>query len=161
MTDNQAMEIAEGPDWKALYMDAQARVVERDQRIHELSSRPTMDAYLAACRALHWHTAQLRANGIEPDPIEPDAPHYPPDGHVFSATPAAGDAEVERVRKAIEAVPYVWVAGGWDEVSGEDVVPTLREFFENTWQGENADAVFDTVARAAVDALKSCMTATA
>lgn len=48
---------------------------------------PTEDAYLRACRALHWHTAQLRALGVEPDPIAPDAPHYPPDDHVFTSAP--------------------------------------------------------------------------
>ena len=48
---------------------------------------PTEDAYLRVCRALHWHTAQLRAHGIEPDPIAPDAPHYPPDDHVFTSAP--------------------------------------------------------------------------
>jgi len=46
---------------------------------------PTQDAYMAACRALHWHTAQLRAHGIEPDAITPDAPHHPPEDHVFDS----------------------------------------------------------------------------
>lgn len=48
-----------------------------------LEQYPTEDAYLRACRALHWHTAQLRANGIEPLPIPEDAPQYPPDDYPF------------------------------------------------------------------------------
>lgn len=48
---------------------------------------PTEDAYLAACRALHWRTAELRAQGVEPCRLPPDAPHYPPDGYVFDHQP--------------------------------------------------------------------------
>lgn len=40
---------------------------------------PTEDAYLSACRANHWRTAQLRAHGIEPIRMPADASHYPPD----------------------------------------------------------------------------------
>lgn len=46
---------------------------------------PTEDAYMRACRALHWRNAQLRAHGIEPDQLANDAPHYPPEGHVFKS----------------------------------------------------------------------------
>lgn len=55
-------------------------------RVQELEGRPTEDAYMRACRALHWHTAQLRANGIEPATIAEGAPHYPPDD-AFPMTP--------------------------------------------------------------------------
>lgn len=45
---------------------------------------PTEEAYLAACRALHWRTAELRFHGIEPIQIPPDAPHEPPADFDFS-----------------------------------------------------------------------------
>jgi hypothetical protein len=44
---------------------------------------PTMDAFLRACRASHWRAAQLRANGIEPITIPPDAPQYAPEDYNF------------------------------------------------------------------------------
>ena len=46
---------------------------------------PTEDAYLRACRAGHWRTAQLRHHGIEPIQIPADASHYPPDDFDWSA----------------------------------------------------------------------------
>ena len=46
----------------------------------------TKDAYMRACRALHWRTAELRANGIEPIEIDTHAPHYPPVNFDFKAT---------------------------------------------------------------------------
>ena len=48
-----------------------------------LRAGPTMDAYLAVCRAHHWHRAQMRAAGIEPMKIEADYAHYPPDDFKF------------------------------------------------------------------------------
>lgn len=48
---------------------------------------------MAACRALHWRTAQLRAHGIEPDTIAPDAPHDPPADHVFDSVRNRGGGE--------------------------------------------------------------------
>lgn len=56
----------------------------------ELAARPTEDAYLATCRALHWRTAQLRAHGVEPIPLESDAPHYPPEDFDWAAAEARG-----------------------------------------------------------------------
>jgi hypothetical protein len=47
----------------------------------------TMDAYMAACRALAWRNAQLRAHDIEPlnlQLIDPLA-HDPPEGFDFIA----------------------------------------------------------------------------
>lgn len=44
---------------------------------------PTEDAYMSACRALHWRTAQLCANHIEPVRIPDGAPQYPPDDFDF------------------------------------------------------------------------------
>ena len=53
---------------------------------------PTEDAYMAACRALHWRTEELRQAGIEPLDLHkiggfwwPDGqmPHYPPDWFRF------------------------------------------------------------------------------
>lgn len=46
---------------------------------------PTEEAYLRACRANHWRTAQLRANGIEPLRLTDEHPHEPPVGYDFSA----------------------------------------------------------------------------
>lgn len=53
-----------------------------------LCGRPTEDSYMAACRALHWRVAELRAHGIEPIRIPMDAPHYPPEGYSFPAPQA-------------------------------------------------------------------------
>lgn len=49
------------------FTDAQGNVWER----------PTAWAYFAACRAQHWRTAQLKANGIIPRQIEADDPCHP------------------------------------------------------------------------------------
>lgn len=66
---------------------------------------PTMDAYLAVNRALHWRTEQLKQAGIEPAdlnkiaaslPMEqgkigmrfPELPHYPPEDFRFPITEA-------------------------------------------------------------------------
>lgn len=38
----------------------------------------TDDAYLRACRALNWRTAQLRAHGIEPLKLNDSHGHEPP-----------------------------------------------------------------------------------
>ena len=52
------------------------------------------------------------------------------------------------IRKAVEAMPYPWAFPG-----GPNVKPgTLREFFENTWQGHYADDVFQQTALVAADA---------
>ena len=50
-----------------------------------LCGRPTEDAYMAACRALHWRTAQLRYHGVEPLDLTkvPNLTHYPPDDFDF------------------------------------------------------------------------------
>lgn len=48
---------------------------------------PTEDAYLAACRALHWRTAELRAHGVEPVTLPQDVSHYPPDDYDFGVGP--------------------------------------------------------------------------
>jgi hypothetical protein len=61
------------PEW-----DEQAdRALKAEATIAQLKNRPTEDAYLRACRALHWRTAQLRANGIEPLLIKEDAAQCP------------------------------------------------------------------------------------
>lgn len=46
---------------------------------------PTPDAYMSACRALHWRTAQLRFHRIEPIQIPFNAPHEPPADFDFAA----------------------------------------------------------------------------
>lgn len=61
--------------WDLLGVDNQTACMDR---MRELVDRPTLDAYQAACRALHWRTAELRAHGIEPVAIPADAPHDPP-----------------------------------------------------------------------------------
>jgi len=53
----------------------------------------TMDSYMRAARALHWRTAQLRANGLEPLPLREDDPHEPPEDFDWEA------ATRERMRK--------------------------------------------------------------
>jgi hypothetical protein len=53
-----------------------------------LVERPTVDAWSAACRALHWRTAELRHHGIEPIRLPADAAHYPPEGYDFGHGPA-------------------------------------------------------------------------
>jgi hypothetical protein len=68
--------------------------------LKDLVQRASADAWLAACRALNWRTAQIRALGHEPVTLPPDAPHYPPDDYVF----AASDAALNRVRDALNGV---------------------------------------------------------
>jgi hypothetical protein len=53
-------------------------------RLSALHTGMSEDAYMSACRALHWRTAELRFHGIEPIQIPPDAPHEPPEGFDFS-----------------------------------------------------------------------------
>lgn len=43
-----------------------------------MASYPTEDAYMRACRALHWRNAQLRAHGIEPITLKSSDGHEPP-----------------------------------------------------------------------------------
>jgi hypothetical protein len=52
---------------------------------------PTEDAYMAAARAGHWRTAQLRAHGIEPLDLTKVAnlTQYPPDDFDWKAAEAA------------------------------------------------------------------------
>jgi hypothetical protein len=50
----------------------------------EGNSGPTDDAWISACRAIDWRTAELRFHGHEPISIPPDAPRYPPDDFDFS-----------------------------------------------------------------------------
>lgn len=57
---------------------------------------PTKDAYMCACRALHWREAQLRSLGAEPIQIAHDAPQYPPDD-AFST-----EAEAKNVSARID-----------------------------------------------------------
>lgn len=54
---------------------------------------PTPDAYMRACRALHWRTAQLKAHGIEPVTITEAMPQYPPDDHPWEL-PSPSDHEI-------------------------------------------------------------------
>lgn len=48
---------------------------------------PTDDAWIRACRALDWRTAELRAHGIEPTRIPENAPQHPPAWYDFGAKP--------------------------------------------------------------------------
>ena len=59
---------------------------------------------------------------------------------------------IERVQVAIEQVPYPYVERCDDD--GNPIVQTLREFYENTWQGDNADSLFPAVARAVLQAIR-------
>lgn len=55
-----------------------------------LVERPTVDAYMAACRANRWRTAELRAHGIEPlDLTKLRVPaNFPPENFDFGHGPA-------------------------------------------------------------------------
>ena len=57
---------------------------------------------------------------------------------------------VERARAAVKAsveqMPYPWCVPSYEEP------PSLREFFEATWQGKNADEVFEAAADVATRA---------
>lgn len=60
------------------------------------------------------------------------------------------------VQTAIETMPYLDLET-WDDDLDDGRPVTLREFYENTWQGQFADKLFSSVAtvaaRAAIDAL--------
>lgn len=56
------------------------------------------------------------------------------------------------VQAAVEAMPYQWIGPNYG-VGGVEFYNTLREFFEDTWQGDNADEVFKDAAAAAVQSL--------
>jgi hypothetical protein len=60
------------------------------------------------------------------------------------------------VQTAIETMPYLDLET-WDDDLHDGRPVTLREFYENTWQGQFADKLFSSVAavaaRAALDAL--------
>lgn len=66
--------------------------------LKELAGRPTMDSYLATCRALHWRHGQLRANGIEPITLTAEDTYEPPVGTDFLARQA--EELLTRSRKA-------------------------------------------------------------
>ena len=65
---------------------------------------PTEDAYMAACRALLWRTAQLCANYIEPVRIPDGAPQYPPDGFDFGIAAPTLDPLTARLVEALEEI---------------------------------------------------------
>ena len=56
------------------------------------------------------------------------------------------------VQAAVESMPYQWIGPNYG-VGGVEIYDTLREFFEGTWQGDNADEVFKDAAAAAVQAI--------
>ena len=63
-----------------------------------------------------------------------------------------------RIQRAVERMPYPWVLGvevfaGYGVENGSLRVRTLREFFETTWQGPHADAVFREASLVAADAV--------
>lgn len=71
----------------------------------------------------------------------------------------AGEDVVERValeaavQQAIENLPYIYLPPVWDDDPyAADRHQTLREFFEETWQGEHADDLFKRVAEVATSA---------
>ena len=57
------------------------------------------------------------------------------------------------VQAAVEDMPYRWLGPNYPDERGVEIYDTLREFFENTWQSDNADAVFKDAAAAAVQAI--------
>jgi hypothetical protein len=61
-----------------------------DMDLNDPHAYPTMDAFLAANRALHWRTEQLRQAGIEPLDLSKleVISHYPPEDFRFPITEA-------------------------------------------------------------------------
>lgn len=78
------------------------RALKAEATIAQLKNRPTEDAYLRACRALHWRTAQLRANGIEPLLIKEDAAQCPSKDDITPKLPEDVTELVIAARKAWE-----------------------------------------------------------
>lgn len=67
----------DGPEQRAAQAEAEQLV--------EQPAYPTEDAYMAACRALHWATALLRHHGVEPVDLSrvENLTHYPPEDYDF------------------------------------------------------------------------------
>lgn len=65
--------------------------------LETMVNTPTNDAYLAACRALHWRTAQLKANGIEPVRLPKDASYYPPEDFDWTKLGKPGQSRPGRI----------------------------------------------------------------
>ena len=63
---------------------------------------PAEDAYMAACRALHWRTAQLCANYIEPVRVPDGAPQYPPDDFDFGIAIPTPDPLTAKLVEALQ-----------------------------------------------------------
>ena len=89
-----------------------------DDAVSDSEHFPTEASYLAACRALHWRTEQLRQAGIEPldlsntgledfaptgtDPL----PHYPPKGYRFLITEAFPGDDHRQIYHAWRRYPW-------------------------------------------------------
>lgn len=94
------------------------RALKAEDAVAELKQRPTEDAYLRACMALHWRTAQLRVNGIEPVRIEEGFSHYPDDGAIAPSLP-------QDVIDLVIAAREAWEVHG---ASGDAVDRALERF---------------------------------
>lgn len=76
----------------------------------------TKDAWERTCRALHWRTAELKANGIEPMQLTDDLSQYPPDNFEFPrATRELSEHEIAALDQAI-TVAEIFQAGAYDEL---------------------------------------------
>jgi hypothetical protein len=94
-----------------------------------MSGYPTEDAYMRACRALHWRTAQLRAHGVEPIRLTDDMGHYPPEDFDFATVEAAesiSSSSGDALREALESL----VGHGRNSGTWADLVKPLVARFE-------------------------------
>lgn len=92
---------------------------------------PTDDAWIRACRAINWRTAELRAHGIEPIRIPRDAPQYPPDWYPFDVEPKVGDGKSSDAALAIGEHAF---RAGWaarDNKEGPDYASDLEHAWDN------------------------------
>lgn len=95
-----------------------------------MSSYPTEDAYMRACRALHWRTEELRQAGIEPLDLTkvPELSHYPPEDFRFQITEAFPGDDHRQIYHAWRRYPravraFICLAFMWGMVIG--TVPAL------------------------------------
>lgn len=87
---------------------------------------PTVDAYMAAARAVHWRNAQLRAYGIEP--LDLNAPDLPSDPYSYdfgAGEVIAWSYELARVRYWEGGKPTGW--GDWGPPQLSFTKPSVPE----------------------------------
>jgi hypothetical protein len=118
---NDMLYMLDGPEQREAQAEAQSMAEQ---------GYPTEDAFLAACRALHWRTAELRYHGIEPVALPQDAAHYPPDDYDFGpsqklAVEQAAEWRMD-LRRQIAQADAVAKAQGDRAKAAEEEVNDLR-----------------------------------